>query len=364
MMVGAHLFAVVVGALLFLGSSRTASFALSFAFAPSLQRRRRRSSSSRRVSTSHQLHAGRGNGGGLYRPFCEHALSRLVQSGLFVPSTDIPTHLQQNEAPAKGMPPGTLVKIETRALLPKNNNNVMAYARCALLETIPFPNDEDDDDDDDDDDSVSTRGIQVMNLVVFPSPHTNLPVWGVDLVSLPGDKHLLAMDVQPMTTTTTTTTTRDDDDDDGGETQDNPNLALLFQEWHEKYFKQHASLEWGGDMPEQAQKFFSPNVLWTRLKGEGALPIIQGHIMDAFVAHLELYLQLVEQYSTTTTTDNTTTDNTTTTTTTPKNVNNYQEEYLQYRLMNDPARPMLQSLYGVDWTEQLLTQVLFPKLLE
>lgn len=288
----AHLAAAVL--VYFLGSrSRT----LSFAFAPSKCR-------SKTISTS-QLCAS----SGLYRPFCEHALSRLVESGLFEPSTDIPTHLQRNEAPAKGMPPGTLVKIETRALLPRSNN--VAYARCALLETI-LPNEH-----------FSTCGIQVMNLVVFPSPHTNLPVWGVDLVSLPGDKHLLAMDVQPMTKHETY-------------------HDLAFQDWHEMYVKN--TLEWGGDIPEQAQKFFSPNLLWTRLKGEEALPIIQEHVRDAFVAHLELYLQLVEEYST----DDTLKDN-------------CQEEYLQYRLTNDPARPMLQSLYGAEWTEQLLTQVLFPK---
>jgi phycoerythrobilin:ferredoxin oxidoreductase len=302
---------------------------LSFAFAPPKRRH------SYTISTPSHLYAS----SGLYRPFCSHALSRLVESGLFVPSTDIPLHLQHNEAPAKGMPPGTaLVKIETRSLLPRNKN--VAYARCALLETLalaPAP------DDEHDNDVVSTSGIQVMNLVVFPSPHTNLPVWGVDLVSLPGDKHLLVMDVQPMSTST----------DDYCNQETNSEL----QKWHAKYVEH--IFEWGGDMPEPAQKFFSPYVLWTRLaKGQSQeqappIDIIQGNVWDAFVAHLELYLQLVEKYSSTSDNNNNNNNNT------PKK--NYQEEYLQYRLMNDPARPMLQSLYGAEWTEQLLTQVLFPK---
>ena len=36
-----------------------------------------------------------------------------------------------------------------------------------------------------------------------------------------------------------------------------------------------------------------------------------------------------------------------------------QTEYLNYRRENDPARPMLKSLYGAKWTEKLIGEILF-----
>jgi phycoerythrobilin:ferredoxin oxidoreductase len=42
-------------------------------------------------------------------------------------------------------------------------------------------------------------------------------------------------------------------------------------------------------------------------------------------------------------------------------VHHHQEEYIRYRLENDPARPMLRSLFGEEWTERVLENVLFPR---
>jgi hypothetical protein len=253
---------------------------------------------------------------GLYRPFCKHAFTKLIESGMFVPSTNIPEPLQGNVAPAKGMPEGSVVRMETKALVPDNAaKEVVSYARYALLETLEADSSNDD---------VSTKGIQVMNLVVFPSNETSLPVWGVDLVSLPGNKHLLAMDVQPMIK------------------EKNDVYSEKFKGWFDEHVDKQ--FEWGGEMPPEASKFFSTNALWTRLSGEEAVDIIQTKVFDAFSAHLDLYLQLLEEYQSDEEEETT----------------NHHEEYLQYRLANDPARPMLKSLYGPEWTEEVLTKVLFP----
>jgi len=242
---------------------------------------------------------------------------KLEESGLFSLSTDTPKSLQGNTAPAKGMPEGSVVKMETKALT-SNSRDVVSYARYALLETIVADSEEED---------VSTRGIQVMNLVVFPSNQTSLPVLGVDLVSLPGNKHLLAMDVQPMTTI-------------DEESEFMKSYSNKWKQWHEKHASQ---FEWGGDMPPEACKFFSPYALWTRLSGEEAVNVIQGKVFDAFCNHLDLYLQMLQDY-----------------TLSEEAEANHQDEYLEYRLKNDPARPMLKSLYGPEWTEEVLTKVLFP----
>lgn len=265
---------------------------------------------STRVAVACQAESPATTPAGLYRPFVEYAWTKLGEAGVLLPSDgdfSVPSDLSTNEAVAKGMPEGSTVKISVDA---KQGNSPVTYGRFALLETL-LPEED-----------VTTKGIQVMNLVVFGKPP--LPVWGVDLVSLPGNRHLLAMDVQPMTGT-----------------KELP-MEEKWKAWHDKYVE--GSFEWGGDLPEAAQKFFSPHGLWTRLAGEEAVPQIQTEVFEAFAAHLDLYLECVAAAEADA----------------PCN-DNHQPEYLDYRLQNDPARPMLKSLYGAEWTERVLEEVLFPK---
>ena len=42
-----------------------------------------------------------------------------------------------------------------------------------------------------------------------------------------------------------------------------------------------------------------------------------------------------------------------------KELKNGQNNYLKYRRDNDPARPMLSSLFGKEFTESLIEEVLF-----
>jgi phycoerythrobilin:ferredoxin oxidoreductase len=42
-----------------------------------------------------------------------------------------------------------------------------------------------------------------------------------------------------------------------------------------------------------------------------------------------------------------------------KELINGQNNYLKYRRENDPARPMLSSLFGEEFTESLIKEVLF-----
>ena len=110
------------------------------------------------------------NAGGLYKPFAEHAWERLLdRTDWFEEDVSVPEELTSNVAPAKGFPEGTKVKMTVKALKPKKKDSVVRYARYALLETI-LP------DTDTDNDTNSTAGIQVLNLVIFPSKATNLPV--------------------------------------------------------------------------------------------------------------------------------------------------------------------------------------------
>lgn len=272
-------------------------------------------------STSSCLYGSTENGVGLYRPFADHAWSKLEEMEWFEEDTSVPEELASNTAPAKGFPEGSQVRMTVKALRPKSKDSIVRYARYALLESI-VPSDKEGDDT-----FMSTDGIQVLNLVVFPSSKTNLPVFGADMVSLPGGKHLLLLDAQPMDMKT-----KDD--------------QVLWLEW----FKTHvlgkdpdvANFPWGGDFPPEVKKYVSEYCLWSRLSGEEAVPKIQKELWPAFKEHLDLYLIMLSSYFE------------------KKELENEQEPYIEYRLNNDPAKPMLKSLYGEEWTNRVLKEVLFP----
>ena len=86
----------------------------------------------------------------------------------------------------------------------------------------------------------------VLNFVINPSARFDLPFFGGDLVTLPSG-HLLALDLQPA------------DKSDAAHTQPVwDKLIPIFERWRSK-------LPDGGPIPEEAQPFFSPGFLWTRL---------------------------------------------------------------------------------------------------
>ena len=318
---------------------------------------------------------------GLYKKFADHAVERLLETEWVIEDTSVPSNLSKKEAPTRTKE--SIVRITTKALIPKNNdknkesNSLIRYARITLLETIPIaaPASTITADITDGVDIVTPDGIQVLNFVVLPNADTNLPVLGIDLVSLPGSKHLLLLDAQPMVAP-------------------NPHESH-WKDW----YKTHVIVEdknnkeeedkdeplkfaWGGDFPETVKQYVSKYALWTRLQNIvppvekdtddentttttnnydndtpsiTAIDVIQGDIFVAFQEHLDTYLELLEQYTTTVDDD----DN---------NIeivsiagDNNQPSYLDYRRNNDPAKPMLNALFGKEWTQSLLDDVLFPQ---
>jgi hypothetical protein len=291
-----------------------------------------------------------------------------MASGYCSTENHVDESLASNTATAKGFPPGSVVRMENRALESADDGGSNAnagkgspirYARAALLETLVADKAPDSEPTND---KIHAAGIQVLNLVIFPSlPH--LPVFGADFVSLPGNKHLLLLDAQPMTTSTSTSTTDNSN-------SNSINYSDNWKDWYARYCSgEETNFPWGGAMPEQVTCYVSPNALWTRLgsaaaakvveegeEGTASSPtkvviepvtLIQGQLWQAFQEHLDLYLDMLESQSQSSQKDI---------------VEHSRDKYLQYRLANDPARPMLKALYGEEWTEKVLTTVLFPTL--
>lgn len=168
----------------------------------------------------------------------------------------------------------------------------------------------------------------VLNFVINPGCGYDLPFFGADLVTLPNG-HLLALDLQPV------------DKSDALHTQPVwEQLMPRFERWRQE-------LPDGGPIPEEAQPYFSPAFLWTRLPlGDEGDALINKVVFPAFKDYLELYLSLVEAA-------------------TPVDDERSrlllagQKRYTAYRAEKDPARGMLTRFYGPEWTEAYIHDVLF-----
>ena len=92
------------------------------------------------------------------------------------------------------------------------------------------------------------EGYDVFNFVALPWSYYDLPILGIDIVSLPGGS-LAAIDFQPLIY------------NDESHFQDKSYTLLSTA----KFVDLKASLPTGGNIPVAAAKFFSPYTLWTRL---------------------------------------------------------------------------------------------------
>ena len=168
----------------------------------------------------------------------------------------------------------------------------------------------------------------VLNFVINPSTSFDLPFFGGDLVTLPSG-HLLALDLQPACKS------------------DPQHTQHVWDQLLPKFEYWSAKLPSGGPIPEEAQPFFSPGFLWTRLPlGDEGDEIIENVVRPAFNDYLSLYLELTSKSKAV-----------------DKNRSEFllagQKRYTEYRAEKDPARGMLTRFHGSQWTEDYIHKVLF-----
>jgi len=168
----------------------------------------------------------------------------------------------------------------------------------------------------------------VLNFVVSPFHNYDLPFFGADFVTL-SSGHLLALDLQPALK------------DDWIHTN---NVWSRLNPIHKKW---QSLLPSGGPIPDEAKSFFSPGFLWSRIPlGVEGDKIISNILKPAFIDYLSLYLNLLDKASEV--------DE-------DRSIKLLQGQrlYMHYRAKKDPARGMLKSFYGSDWTEKYINRVLF-----
>ncbi|KAL3791151.1 hypothetical protein HJC23_000571 [Cyclotella cryptica] len=299
----------------------------------------------------------------LYRKFHDYGWSKLIDTHDEI-NIGVPDDLLCNSSPVKGSP-GTSVVAELRSTsrfqFLDSSKSVLRLARSAFLETqtaeeVPL---------------ITPMTIHVLNFVLFPDPdiqiltneskeiegHVGLPIFGADVVSLPGNKHLVALDFQPVLTM-----------DRGANllperySHFESKLKAIHSRYQQSNNGMAPCLPWGGDIPSQAERFFSPYALWSRLTDDNAIDIVNTSVWSAFQEYFDLYLELMIAVQTDVSLQKTPTSATDMIGQTNP-ARSGQIDYLEYRRQNDPARPMLRRLYGESWTERVIAEVLFPDFL-
>ncbi len=174
----------------------------------------------------------------------------------------------------------------------------------------------------------AAKTASILNLVIHPLHTYELPFFGADFVTL-SSGHLLALDLQPAL----------------------KNDKLHTEEVWDRLLPIHSYwqdlLPAGGPIPEEAQPYFSPGFLWTRLPlGKESEAVISQVIRPAFKDYLGLYFDLVKRSELITDSRSTL-------------ILKGQKRYLRYRAAKDPARAMLTGFYGREWTENYIQSILF-----
>ena len=175
---------------------------------------------------------------------------------------------------------------------------------------------------------ISSPNYSVLNFLIIPNTIYNIPFFGVDFVSLP-NSHLLVLDFQPSM-----------------------DLNIQFSsQLIEKLAKLrnhcHTSLPKAEKMSDDVAKFFSPGLIWSKLPKEKKSDfLISNQLYNSLKEYLSLYLEILFKSKEANAE-------------LQKELINGQNTYLNYRRDKDPARPMLSGLFGKEFTESLIKEVLF-----
>jgi len=175
---------------------------------------------------------------------------------------------------------------------------------------------------------INSPDYAVLNFLIIPDSIFNMPFLGLDFVSLPG-YHLLVLDFQPSI-----------------------ELERQFKnEWLDKLLKIknnfYHQFPFKQEMSPEFSKFFSPALIWMKLPKETESDyLISNQLFDVFKEYLNLYFDVL--YKTKKVDEDLKSE-----------IAKGKNFYLRFRKDKDPARPMLKTLFGSNFTENLLSDILF-----
>ncbi len=165
---------------------------------------------------------------------------------------------------------------------------------------------------------------QILNSVIYPNYHFDVPLLGVDFLSFGKVKNLIVMDFQPLF-------------------QNEEYLKKYIyplQTLHERYPDLCQDLEMKF---YDANQYFSQYLLFAKTDAN----TVKTRVFEAFKDYLQLYCQLIDDAKPLTQ---------------PQDIQRVvqaQKDYDQYSAERDPASGLFSSYFGHDWSERFLHEFLF-----
>ncbi|MBW4630868.1 MAG: 15,16-dihydrobiliverdin:ferredoxin oxidoreductase [Iphinoe sp. HA4291-MV1] len=168
------------------------------------------------------------------------------------------------------------------------------------------------------------ESAQILNSVIYPSHHYDLPLLGVDFLSFGKVKNLVVLDFQP-----------------------------LFQDeaYQRKYIEPLKSLH--AEYPDLAQnlemKFYDANQYFSKylLFAKTDAETVATRLFAAFKDYLNLYWQMLEEAKPLKDSKDI------------ARIVKAQKDYDQYSADRDPASGLFSSYFGHEWAERFLYEFLF-----
>lgn len=168
------------------------------------------------------------------------------------------------------------------------------------------------------------ESAQIFNSVIYPSPHYDIPLLGVDFLSFGKVKNLVVLDFQPLFT------------DDIYQQKYIAKLKGL----HDKYIDLAQNLEMKF---YDANRYFSKYLLFAKTDAE----TVGTRVFAAFQDYLNLYWQMLEQAQPLTASHDI------------ARIIKAQRDYDQYSADRDPASGLFSSYFGHEWSSKFLYEFLF-----
>lgn len=165
---------------------------------------------------------------------------------------------------------------------------------------------------------------QILNSVIYPRHHYDLPLLGIDFLSFGQIKNLIVMDFQPLF-------------------QDDIYLEKYIaplKRLHQNYPDLAQNLEMKF---YDANQYFSKYLLFAKTDAE----TVRTRVFEAFKDYLALYWELLDAAQPLTTVEE------------QQRVVNAQRDYDQYSADRDPASGLFSSYFGHEWAERFLYGFLF-----
>jgi phycoerythrobilin:ferredoxin oxidoreductase len=241
--------------------------------------------------------------GGLYRPLLERGLDLFAEAGIELQDLPLEQSLRSRDATRGKGAKATPVRLRTLAF----STATLRQVRAVSIDAGPQ--------------------LQVLNFCLFPDLRYGLPTFSADCVTLPGG-HLIAIDCQPNG-------------------HPSPPALAAAGALGAAFARHRPSLPDGGAIPVEARRFFSPQFLWSRMPLSVGDEALIAKVLPAFEEYLAIYLAeagRAQPHDEAAALEATRTA---------------QLDYANYRIRKDPARPMLTSLFGPEYAERLIRELLF-----